>query len=56
HSVNPSEYALHSGRIGGTTRLAAAGIPSAVIQREGRGRSEAFMEYVQANLEDSGAV
>ena len=56
YGINPQEYALHSGRIGGATRLAAAGILPAVIQREGRWRSGAFMEYVRANLEDSGAV
>ncbi|CAM9707404.1 unnamed protein product, partial [Sphacelaria rigidula] len=56
HGVNPSEYAQHSGRIGGATRLAAAGILPAVIQREGRWRSVAFMDYVRANLKDSGAV
>lgn len=32
--LQPSEYALHSRRIGGATRLAAAGLPPAVIQRE----------------------
>lgn len=30
HDVNPSEYALYSGRIGGATRLAVAGILAAV--------------------------
>ncbi|CAM9526848.1 unnamed protein product, partial [Sphacelaria rigidula] len=39
HGVNPSEYALHSGRIGGVTPLASAGILPDVIQREDRWRS-----------------
>lgn len=32
----PEHFALHSGRIGGATRLAAMGLAEAVIQREGR--------------------
>ena len=32
----PEEFALHSGRIGGATRLAAMGASSRVIQREER--------------------
>jgi len=48
----PEEYALHSGRIGGATRLAAMGASAQVIQREGRWSSNAFMVYVRANMED----
>ncbi|CAM9995102.1 unnamed protein product, partial [Sphacelaria rigidula] len=41
--LHPLEYALHSGRIGGASRLAAAGLQPAVIQRGGRWRSGAFV-------------
>ena len=48
----PEEFALHSGRIGGATKLAAGGASDTVIQREGRWASNAFMRYVRANMED----
>ena len=48
----PEEFALHSGRIGGATRLAEKGASALVIQREGRWKSDAFMVYVRANMED----
>ena len=48
----PEEFALHSGRIGGATRLAAMGASPLMIQREGRWSSSAFMLYVRANMED----
>jgi len=48
----PEEFALHSGRIGGATRLAANRVPEAVIKKEGRWSSDAFMVYVRANMED----
>ena len=48
----PEEFALHSGRIGGATRLAARGVPEAVIKKEGRWWSDSFMVYVRANMED----
>ena len=34
--LRPEEFALHSGRIGGATKLAEMGAPPWVIQREGR--------------------
>lgn len=40
--TNPVEYAVHSGRIGGTTRLAVAGL-STLNKREGRWKSDTFM-------------
>ena len=46
------EVALHSGRIGGATRLAARGVPEAVKKKEGRWSSDSFMVYVRANMED----
>ena len=44
----PEEFALHSGRIGGATKLAARGVPEAVITKEGRWSSDSFMMYVSA--------
>ena len=48
----PEEFALHSGRIEGATRLAEMGALPWVIQREGRLASQAFMGYVRSNMED----
>ena len=39
----PEGFALHSGRIGGATRLAAMGASPLVIQREGRWSSSALL-------------
>lgn len=39
----PEEFALHSGRIRGATRLAARGVPETITKREGRWSSKAFM-------------
>lgn len=44
---NPAQYALHSGRIGGATQLAAQGMSELQIQRAGRWKSRAFMVYVR---------
>ncbi|CAM9698169.1 unnamed protein product, partial [Choristocarpus tenellus] len=46
------EYAVHSDRIGGVTRLANMGVTELVIQREGRWKSRAFMGYVRDNRRD----
>ena len=46
------KFALHSGRIGGATKLAAERVREAVIKKEGRWSSDAFMVYVRANMED----
>ena len=43
-----AKYALHSGRIGGGTQLAAQGILELQIQRAGRWKSRAFMTRVRA--------
>ena len=48
----PEEYALHSGRIGGATKLAAGGVSNMEIQRQGRWKSDAFMMYVRATREE----
>jgi hypothetical protein len=50
------EYALHSGRIGGATRLAAGGVSTLEIQRQGRWKSDAFMMYVRATREEEDKV
>ena len=47
----PSQYALHSGRIGGATHLVAQGASELQIQRAGRWKSLAFMVYVRAGGE-----
>lgn len=47
----PEHFALHSGRIGGATRLAAMGVAEAVIQKEGRWASDAYKVYGRANME-----
>ena len=41
----PGEYSLHSGRIGGATRLAAGGVSIMKIQLQGRWKSDAFRIY-----------
>ena len=47
----PEEFSLHSGRIGGATRLAEMGAQPWVIQRRERWASQAFMGYVRSNME-----
>ena len=44
---NPAQFALHSGRIGGATKLAAQGMTELHIQRAGRWKSWAFMVYMR---------
>ena len=44
---DPMKFALHSGRIGGATQLAAPGLSDLQIQRAGRWNSRAFMTYVR---------
>jgi len=53
---NPSEFALHSGRIGGATQLAKQGASVIQIQRAGRWKSGAFMKYVRAGGEGASFV
>ena len=48
---DPLQYALHSGRIGDATQLAAQGATNVRIQRAGRWKSLAFMVYVRAGGE-----
>lgn len=43
--LEPSEYALHSGRIGGATRLAAMGLSTYDFQQQGRWKSNAVGMY-----------
>jgi hypothetical protein len=49
-------FALHSGRIGAATRMAAAGLPDSAIMAAGRWKSASFMVYVRASVAESGAV
>ena len=42
---NPAHFALHSGQIGGATKLAAQGMSELQIQRAGRWKSRVFMVY-----------
>ena len=53
---DPVQYALHLGRIGGRTQLAAQGASDIQIQREGRWKSLAFMVYVRAGGEGADFV
>ena len=48
---DPIQYALHCGRIGRATQLAAQGASDIQIQREGRWKSLSFMVYVRAGGE-----
>ena len=43
----PAQFALHSGWIGGATKLATQGMSELQIQRAGRWNSRAFMVYVR---------
>ena len=49
--LNPAHFALHSGRIGAATQMAAQGLSALQIQHAGRWKSQAFMVYVR----DTGA-
>ena len=51
-NLKPEEFALHSGRIGGATSLAAKGVSEAIIKKEGRWASDSFLVYVRANMRD----
>ena len=53
---DPTQFALHSGRIGGATQLAAQGMSELQIQRAGRWKSRAFMSYVREAGEGAKAV
>ena len=53
---DPAQFALHSGRIGGATQLAAQGVPELQIQRAGRWKSRAFMAYVREAGEGADTV
>ena len=45
--VDARRYRTHSLRIGGASMLAAAGVPDYVIQKQGRWKSLAFLEYIR---------
>jgi hypothetical protein len=45
--LDPSRYRTHSLRIGGASMMAAAGRPDYEIQKQGRWKSLAFLEYIR---------
>lgn len=49
--LEPTQSSLHSGKMGGVTRLATMGVPDGMIQREGRWKSELCRIYGRANME-----
>ena len=53
---DPTQYALHSGRIGGATQLAAQGASDIQIQKSGRWKSLPIMVYVRAGGEGADFV
>ena len=53
---DPLQYALHSGRIGGATQLAAQGATNVHLQRARRWKSSAFMAYVREGGEGAELV
>ena len=54
--LNPAHFALHSGRIGAATQMAAQGLSEVQIQLAGRWKSRAFMVYVRQAGEGALAV
>ena len=52
-----AEFALHSLRVGGASRLAAGcRMSERVIQRKGRWKSDAYKVYTRSIMEDYGLV
>lgn len=51
--IQPEEFALRSGRIGGARALAMDGVEPIVIQWEEMRSSDGFTVYVRANMEGS---
>lgn len=49
--IQPEEFALHSGRIGGPTVLAADGVEPMVIRTGAKCSSDVFMIHARANME-----
>ena len=45
--LDPTRYRPHSLRIGGASMLAAAAVPDYVIQKQGRWKSLAFLDYIR---------
>jgi hypothetical protein len=46
-SARATNYTLHSGRIGGATALAAAGVADSAIMAAGRWKSDAYSRYIR---------
>ena len=53
---NLAQFALHLGRIGGATKLAAQGMSELHTQRAGRWKSRAFVVYVRESGEGAQKV
>ena len=53
---DPRLYALHSGRIGGATQLAAQGATQTQIQKAGRWKSDSYFVYIQTRGEGAAFV
>ena len=49
--LDPDRYRTHSLRIGGASMMAAAGRPDYEIQKQGRWKSLAFLEYIRLGRE-----
>jgi hypothetical protein len=52
-SARASNYTLHSGRIGGATALAAAGVADSAIMAAGRWKSDAYLRYIRPTRQDA---
>jgi hypothetical protein len=55
-SKQAKQYTLHSGRIGGATALAAAGLSDSAIKAAGRWKSDAIERYVRPSREEASRV
>jgi hypothetical protein len=54
--VNVERYALHSGRIGAATKLAAEGHSDSAVMAAGRWKSTSFMAYIRPSTCESDRV
>jgi hypothetical protein len=55
-SARVINYTLHSGRIGGATALAAAGVADSAIMATGRWKSDAYLRYIRPTRQDAAAA
>jgi hypothetical protein len=52
-SARATNYTIHSGRIGGATALAAAGVADSAIMAAGRWKSDAYLRYIRPTRQDA---